>query len=165
MTHSDVPYYHSNINENLEEIVRLITDLLNRYSQPNVVNVNNETGTSRKVHWVYLNTEYKLEQFTNETATKYGNHLMLTTAVTYDDEQDIHTRVYDRGADGKITEVKHTIALTDQHKKEHDEWWEKNKRKNGNIWFAVPQSTTSGISQEKEMIIYELEQAEEHIKK
>lgn len=165
--HKDsIPYYHTNIDENKEKLVQLATDLLNKEGIKKNSFLEVETRTPVEILTLFwaqpeLNRNFKIEQFADESAIEYGDHIMITVKNYYGDDYDEYTHVFNTSIDDNgrkdISQVTHTIKLTEEHQAEHDAWWKANRRKNGNVWFAIRPDTTDDIAYDIEMLLHAVE--------
>lgn len=165
--HEDsIPYYHSNISENKEKLVELATILLSTHGAKKDSFIDNEGTTPVKVltlSWAQpeLHRNFEIEQFADESAIEYGDHIMITIKNYYGDDYDEYTHVFNTSIDDNgrkdISQVTHTMKLTAEHQAEHDAWWEANRRKNGNVWFAIRPDTTDDIAYNIEMLLHAVE--------
>lgn len=157
--HNDgIPYYHTNINENQEEIVTVILKMLDEHSKLTETYVGEFPVVVREVEWETpeLAASYSVSQFIPPFSEQYGDHVMLSVTDYFGDE--FEERIYAFSRDEKTNRINmqtNTISLTAEHQKEHDEWFEKNSKptEDGGYRFAILPDSTDDIAYRIEMLL------------
>lgn len=170
MQHSDdIPYYHSNYQQNLNEILRISRHLLQKYGHApreraaeqlkhpeNFIHVNWEAPE--------LNRSYLIEQ----NITVPTPHAIFYVSDKYGDEQEIHAYIYQESlvnGQSQITQMRQSIQRTaaNQKKWEEDTAEEREKARLAGRNFIFLPETMSEIIQKTEMVLHILDNAENHL--
>lgn len=164
--HHDVPYYRTNIDDNMEKIVAVATKMLDDYGGLTETTVEGSHAVIRSVTWDIpdLAVSYGVSQLVPPYAEQYGNHVMVSVVNYYGEEYDERVHVFSRDAPTeRINRVVHILALTAAHQKEHEEWFAAHSRPagDGEFCFAVRPDTTDDIAYDIEMLLDALLQGSE----
>lgn len=164
--HQDsIPYYHSNIRENQLELFKKLTEML-ATAETRETTLGDDEDIPVVVSFVKweepdLNREWEASKFFGSDEITYGNHVMLLLKEAYGEEHDVRMFVFDLSVSDSghenVSRVIHTLQLTTDHQKQHDEWWEANKVKSGENTFIAVSGDTDSIAYETEMLLHSVE--------
>ena len=171
----EIPYYHTNIDENNQKSFETLVNIIDKYgvTESSTITDNNQESVValiNKVSWSNhdIMTDYMATQFYSDDAKIYGNHVMLKVVEHVGNEQEIYILFFHNSENidtpNKIVCSKQTFQRTRANQEKYDQWWEANKKGSEGAWFAVTDTTTDEIAYEAEFTLHTVEQAEQLIK-
>ena len=160
--HNNIPYYHTNIDENRRKIFQVLTTMLEDFVElTETVMEDGNPVVVREVLWETpeLAASYNASQLIHPFTEQYGYYLMLEVTEYYGDEFDQHVHVFIPEDDNKVSVQTTVTALTAAHQAEHDEWFAKHSKptSDGEFRFAIMPDTTDDIAYKNELILQVVE--------
>lgn len=165
---NNIPYYHSNYQQNLDEIIRVTRYLLDKYGHAPRKRAAELVHPENFIHVEWEVPDLKRSYLIEQNITVPEPHAIFYVADTYGDEQEIRAYIYQESlVNGKpqITQMRQTLQRTaaNQKKWEEDTAEEREKARLAGRNFILLPETTSEIVQHTEMVLHVLDNAENHL--